>query len=830
VTARVPIVALFIVAVASAALGLAAPLPASGLALPVGVAAGVVAVLAFAASRVRADVLRGAVVVVAVGVLAATAAVVERARFAARVAALPGSDRLVIVDADVVDAVDADEGRKLRVLVRALGPDLLDGAHDASDAAGARRSGGKTTLDADGPGFVVDVALLAPVDVQPGDRVRLRGRLRPPAPALSPGTFDAEAAALVEGVHGRLAVVDVHDVAVLGHRPPAWSVRARVALSQRLQEQLPPRLAGLLLALLIGDTSLFEEEQSQAYRHVGAGHLLAVSGLQVTLLAGVLVRLVTTLFLLTGPGRRGRGAGIAAALALLGVWGFVALCGAPPSAVRAAIMASAVVGAGALGRRALLEDALAAAGLVTVVAAPSAVLDAGFLLSYAAVLGLVATSAKTAPIGDDDGGTVLGTLRDTAITSVVAGLVTLPLSAWLFAQLAPAGLVANIVLVPVASLLQLPALLGGALGAAFDLDALSFLGGQAALLLEALVFGLADLLPGVRTIDAPPAWLAGVLTTSAALAAALLLARRRLAAVVVVVVAAGGVGIAGARLPAGLRVTFLPVGQGDAAVVELPDGTVFVVDGGGRVPLEPGLDAAGRAEVLAEPGRRVVVPYLLRRGIERVDVLVLSHAHPDHAGGLHAVVDALPVDALWWAGDPGAVGPLVRPLVTRVGTERVTSTPGLLGRHTFGDVVVDVLAPAPEEGGATYPELHANDNSLVLRFCLGQTCVLLPGDLERFGEELLLASARDRVVADVVKAPHHGSATSSTPAFVAATGATDVVFCTGRDNHFGFPAPDIVKRWATAGAQVWDTARHGEVTFVLDGTRVFVRPFRDDAR
>jgi competence protein ComEC len=815
VLARVPVVALFVCGVVGAACGLSAPVAGTSALV---VVTGVVALLASALFSFFAPraATRGAATAGAVFLLAALCGHAQRSAHAARVALVPGSSTAVVADGVVVDASARDQGTALRVALSAVGPDI----------------GGSSGVQA--IMFDVDVALTAPVVVRPGDRVRLRGRLQPPAPALSPGTYDAAAAALVDGVHARMAIVDVDDVLVLSHGDGPWWVQAKQALSTRLQEHVPPRLAGLLLALLVGDTSLFEPEQSTAYRHVGAGHLLAVSGLQVTLLAGLLVRLVSSLVLLTPPGRRGRGAGLAAVIALIGVWAFVLVCGAPPSAVRAAVMATATTGAAALGRRVLLVDALAAAGLLTVVASPASVLDAGFLLSYAAVLGLVAASAGD-PIGEDDDGDrrLWPIVRDGVVASVVAGLVTVPLSAWLFAQVAPAGLVANIVLVPAASVLQLPALLGGVLGAVLDVPLLSFIGGQSALLLESLVFGLADLLPGTRALDAPPAWLAATLTLSAAAAAALLLSRRRGAALFVVVVAGMAV-IAGMREPPGLRITFLPVGQGDGAVVELPDGHVFVVDGGGRVPVQPGLDEAARAEVLAEPGTRVVVPYLQRRGIERVDVVVLSHPHPDHAGGLRAVVDAVPVGALWWAGDMGRVGPLVRPIVQRIGVDRVRSTPELLGTHRFGDVTVDVLGPAPAEGTATFPELHANDNSLVLRFCLRDTCVLLPGDVERFGEEQLLAGDASRLRAAVVKAPHHGSTTSSTQAFVDATGARHVVLCTGRDNHFGFPAPAVVQRWRSAGARTWDTARHGEVTVVLDGETVDVQGFRspddDDVR
>ena len=138
-------------------------------------------------------------------------------------------------------------------------------------------------------------------------------------------------------------------------------------------------------------------------------------------------------------------------------------------------------------------------------------------------------------------------------------------------------------------------------------------------------------------------------------------------------------------------------------MIELPDGSVFVVDGGGRVPFDPELDDAGRAAVLAESGARVVVPFLKRRGVGVVDVMVLSHPHPDHAGGLRAVVDAVTIKQFWWAGDVVGLKPngLVAPLIAKV--PLVKSTPALMGRYHFGEATVDVLAPAPQERTPTYP-------------------------------------------------------------------------------------------------------------------------------
>jgi competence protein ComEC len=674
-----------------------------------------------------------------------------------------------------------------------------------------------------------------------GDRVRLRGRLRRPSPALSPGTFDAEGLARARAIHATLTIVDDGDVAVVARDRAPWLVELRHRLRERLLAHVEPRLAGLLLALLIGDTSLFDEEQDTAYRHVGAGHLLAVSGLQVTLLAVLLRRLAAGLVVTSARGRGWRGQQSAAVLALVGVWLFVGVCGLPPSAVRAAVMATAVIIGGVVGRRVLLVDAVAAAGLLTVLVSPTSVYDAGFLLSYAAVLALAATSVDagaptpTTTMTTTTSGTLraqlvtaLGALRPAVVASLTAGFATLPLSAWLFGQVAPAGLVANIVLVPVASVLQLPALLGGVVGAVLDVGVITWCGAQAALLLEALVFGLAERLPGVSAIEPPSAWGAGLSTLAALGVGSLVMTRRSGAAAVLVLAVVVGWWAAGFERRA-LRVTFLPVGQGDGVVVELPDGGAMVIDAGGKVPFDPSLSEEGRALALMEPGRRVVVPFLQRRGIRRVDVMVVSHPHPDHAGGLRAVAMAMPVGALWLAANVEHPGRLLQPLISAVGVERVRSTPGLLGRHEIGGAVVEVLAPAPDEGTPTYPELHANDNSLVLRICFEGACVLLPGDLEALGEELLLESVSPDVLrADVVKAGHHGSRTSSTPAFVAATGARHLVLCTGRHNTFGFPNREVVERWRAAGATTWDTAINGEVRFELRGGRVFVRPHRRD--
>lgn len=714
-------------------------------------------------------------------------------------------------------AADADADAEAEAAAAAV-----DAAADAAaDAAVGAAAPVPTALDAT-LGVVVQPGVAT--DVRPGDRVRVRGFARGFAPASSPGELDAAKLALARGLDARLSVSRPFDVAVMARAEEARVfANARIALRDRLSTLLPPRLAGLELALLVGDTSFLDEEQRDIYRRVGAGHLLAVSGLQVSLIALLLERFALLVLMMTPLGRRGRGRALATAAALAGVWAFVLLCGAPPSAVRAGAMASAVLFAALVGRRARAFDAIGIAGLVTVLASPASVLDPSFLLSYGAVLGLAATTVRDDQIADDTSASpsrvsLLRAMATVIIASVGAGVVTMPLSAWLFGEIAPAGLIANIVLVPLATVVQVPALALGLLGALLNTGWIAWLGAQAALFLEAVAAGLGDLLPAVRPVPATSG-LSATLLVAVALWFAAALARKRRKQMIVTFAAAAVVLYAASREPSGIRIAVLPVGQGDGAVIEMPDGTVMVVDAGGTHD--------GRFD----PGRDVVVPFLKRRGIDEVDVMVASHPHPDHVGGLPSVARAFPVRAFWHNG--AHVGPLMQRALDALARDadvdvNVKTTPALLGTHRFGDATVEVLAPAPAEGTPTYPELDANDNSLVLRICLGTTCALWGGDIETLGEGLLLERhGPEALRADVVKAPHHGSRSSSTAPFVAATGAKHVIFCTGRDNGFGFPHEEVVARWQAASARLWDTARHGEITIFLTGEAVDVHGFTD---
>lgn len=637
-----------------------------------------------------------------------------------------------------------------------------------------------------------------------GDRVRLRCRVHPMDPALAPGAFDAASFGRARRLDGRCVVRHPHDVLVTGHEAAAWHTFAHVRgwLRRTWRAQVGDANAAVLLALVVGETTLFTPEQRALYARVGAGHLLAVSGLQVTLLAGLAYMLARRAWLRLGP-RHIHAGWPAASLSLVVTFGFVTLCGAPPSAVRAGLMAAALLVAKQRGGRWQVLDVLALGVVLTCALDPLVVFDASFLLSYTALLGLLLAA------GDLEAPPSLRGMAGIATwTSVATGVLTLPITAALFATVAPGGLLANIVLVPVATWLQVPAIAGGVAGAVLGLPWLSALGAAAAGGLEALCAGLDGPLGALLAVRPPGA--TAMLGQLALLAIAIHAVQRRRwrralltgpAALVWLALCVRPAAVPGLLPQDGLVVQFLPVGQGDSALLVFPEGTTMLIDGGGTW------------DERVSPGIDTVLPALARAGVDHVDIMVVSHPDPDHILGLISVARALPVGQIWHSGYS-----LAHPLMARlVKTAHARGIPlhaaaDVFGTHWFGRAAVTVLAPAPGQDAYKH-ELSPNENSLMLRVAYAGRSVLFAGDAEEWAEAYLLErSPPGSLKSDVVKVGHHGSRTSSGPAFVTATQPAHVVYCTGRRNQFGFPHPTVAARWAQAGATAWNTGTDGLVT------------------
>jgi competence protein ComEC len=603
-----------------------------------------------------------------------------------------------------------------------------------------------------------------------------------PAPLRRPGALLLEEVTLLDGGSGRL--------------PAAERLRrgARARVDAMFGSQSP-----LAASVLLAQRDALDRDVRDRFARAGLSHLLAISGLHVGLVCGMLLLAGSLLRL----GRR-RSAAFAAA----GTVAYVLLLGAPHSAVRAALQLVLLLAASMLQRPTRPESLVAAAALTILIMDPGALLSPGFQLSFAGVAGLLALRPPLlhllgGAVPGREAGRVRRWLADALATSIAATLATAPVVAWHFGQVAPIGIAANLVAIPLLSL-ALPALALALLVGMLAPQAGAFLAGPGALGLAALdhVAALAAAVPG----GAIAVHGSTAILLTAALAAGWAVTGRmgrvrgviRSAAWVAVALAV----LVGATLrPASdqLELHVIDVGQGDAIALRSPAGRWLLVDAG----------VAGRG---FDAGERRVVPYLARRGVRRLDGLVLTHPHLDHMGGAAAVIRTLRPR---WVGDPASPAASAPYLaVLRLADATGTTWVGLRQGHR---TVMDGLAVEflhPESLGAA--EADPNDLSVVMKVSYGEFAALLTGDATALVEARLLRGHRDDLRADVLKLAHHGSATSTTPPFLAAASPRLAIVSAGGGNRYGHPHRAVVERLEAADVSILRTDRHGSIVIRAD--------------
>ena len=607
----------------------------------------------------------------------------------------------------------------------------------------------------------------------PGSHWRFTARVRAPRSLRNPGWMDGEKHAMAQRVTavGYVRTREAIEQGDVRRGIDGW--RARVA--DRIDTVVDGDASRYVRALAIGDTRALGDLDWEALRATGLTHLIAISGFHVGMVGGFFALLAAGVWwclpALARVAPRPQGAAV---VALLASTGYAAVAGWELPTVRTVLMI-AVVAAARLARRQLrIADALAYAATAVVLVDPMAVLSAGFWLSFAGVAWLV----WCLPDARD-----LSAARGLVASQWVATLGLLPLTATLFGQASLAGPIANLVAIPWWSLVVVPLALVGT-----GLEALHSGAGDWAWQAAAWAFALSW--PLFERLAASPFalwWLPEphVLALPFALLAAfwMLLPRgvpgKALAALLWLPLLWPD-----RRLPApgAAEAVVLDVGQGLAVLVRTATHAVLY-DTGPAVP--EGFDA----------GERVVVPALHALGVRRLDAIVVSHGDADHAGGFAAVqrrFAAPVVFAPQWDRVPGAA-------------------PCLAGSAWQADgVVFRFLHP-----DVHFPDFR-NPSSCVLRVDTRHGRLLLPGDIDAVVERLLVHRDAAALQADVVVAAHHGSRSSSDPAFIDATGARHALMSAGHGNRFGHPHATVVDRWGEAGSAVLGTAAGGALRIRFD--------------
>ncbi len=655
---------------------------------------------------------------------------------------------------------------------------------------------------ADGAAFDA-FAPASPWPLALGDRVRMRARLRSPPGARNPGGRDLAARLASDGVALQAFAIGPA-VRVDAPSPLAHLEHGRERFALATSRTLPAREAALVRAIATGDRSALDQATTTSFARSGLAHVLAVSGLHLVVVALGLERLLRAVLVRLERVAAHLDPRRAAAAALLpATLAYALATGAGVPVLRAALAVGVAAGGVLLDREARAANVLALAALVLLAAEPAAALDPSTQLTFAAVAGLVLWAGplrRRIPVTRPRPGTwrawTLEPLLGGVCATLAASAATAPVLAFHFRQLPLLGLLANVAGVPIGSALTAVSSVAALVAAASPSLAAPLLLVDRPLATALLALSDAAAEPRWSVLGvASPGFAGAAACCAAALASSWLRGRARLAAAtlaVLALVAPGPLRAAAARARGGLEVTFVSVGQGDAALLRLPDGSAVLVDAGGA------------ADGGADPGARDLVPLLRDLGVSRLAAAFVSHPHPDHVLGLAAVARAFPPDVVFSNGDAGD-GEAREVLA---GLHPVALAPG--DAWDRSGVRFEVL-------GGVAERLASNDASLVLRVSYGETAFLFPGDVEEAGEAA--AVARGGLAADVIKVPHHGSRRSSTAPFTAAVRPRLAIASVGRRNRYGFPHEEAVDRWRAVGALVLRTDE-GAIRLLSDGHHV----------
>ena len=657
----------------------------------------------------------------------------------------------------------------------------------------------------------------------PGERVAATGVVRTPRGLRDPAMPDRADAARARGAELELTARRIERLGettgpgALIDRAWRWAGATQAAWAHTIdQAGGDPVGRAALRGIAVGDRGEVPPALDQRWRAVGIYHVLSVSGLHLAVVAGLAFGLLRRLVAASPWGGRARPARWAAPPALVLAIGYTMITGAQLATLRSLIAVALVLIAQFFDRPLRLIDAIGVAALAILAWRPADLLDPSFQLSFVAAL----TLALGSPGGHGRG--VRAHVVRGLVASTWVAITTAPLTAYHFHQVAAGGVIGNLVLTPLVELVALPVGLAGAV-----------LGIAPAIAAASWIVGLADrgagLLAAVTPVGHVAVASAGGMAVLVVLSLALARVRGRGAAAMAVRVALWLAlclvwSLGRSPPPAGaLRVTFLDAGQGDAALIELPDGAVWLIDAGGN----PGARDLAQAAATGRAIDRVLAAY----DHARIALAIVSHPHPDHYLGLAAI--EAPIDELWSAEDSGAPPRDRRPPATPAampgfaaitaglaarGTRLVHPPLGVARQEAGVELVVWAPRYQPAAGApvrcAADPVRTVNDNSLVVALRYRGRTLMFTGDVEAEGEDVLVAAGLG--AADVVKVPHHGSPTSSTAALVAATHPALAVISCGVANAFGFPSPDVVERWRAAGADVARTDLDGAVTVTVD--------------
>ena len=723
--------------------------------------------------------------------------------------------------------------------------------------------------------------------LQTGAKIQFKSRLRAITNFKNPGGFDYKRYMAFKGIYAT-AYVRAERIRIV-EQPPLPVVRQAINrirhnFSDRVLKSGSPEVQSVLNALIIGDRSGIDETTRQDFNRAGVAHLLAISGLHIGIVATVVFGLANWLMGWIKPLLWSAWTRKAAALiALPPVIAYGVVAGLSPSTQRAVLMVSIFLLTFLMAKEQDSLNTLALAALAILIVDPPSLFSISFQLSFVTVFIIIygfisirkAGLLQKVQVNRSWPQRLTGRLATFFLVSLFAIGGSMPLVANYFNQISVVGLAANFLAVPLIGFITVPLGLAGLFLSPLSTTLATWcLNAGAVVLAVALdIVRFFAQLPFAAFKTVTPSVLEIVCyytlgwallefirnrrdgTSGSRVTAATFVnsdnpssdemphrnylnlnkifnkkvwARRRppgvlkLTHIVVVltllILAADVCYWMYQRFwHSDLRITAIDVGDGSAALLEIPGGTTVMIDGGGFS------DNAS-----FDVGARIIAPFLWQNKIKTIDLLILSHPNSDHLNGLIYLADHFNVTALWANGE--ARQTLGYQKLMEVCSRRGIFLPAythLAREHRFGDVQLDILYPPLDFMDLKESEKwrNSNNNSLVLKASYGAASFLFPGDIMAAAEQELADSADSRLASTVLIAPHHGSRSSSSQAFIEEVNPEVVVVSCGRNSRFKFPHPEVLQRYADLGAGIYRTDQNGAVRLSTDGQRVQIRSF-----
>ena len=662
--------------------------------------------------------------------------------------------------------------------------------------------------------------------ILPGDRIRFFGHLKRPRNFGNRGGFDYEAYLKERGLYATSFLPDDRQLAIMGDANPFWQAlyRFRKRAKKAIFAAASGDAAAVISAITLGNKGWMDDALADSFRKSGTAHLFAISGLHMGIVAYFFFYLFRWLLSRSERLLLGNSAAkLAALLTMIPLSVYLLASGMATSAVRAYIMVSVFLLSLIVEREGEVFNTLSAAALIILFIWPTALFEIGFQLSFITVIAIVYMVPKLEeaflPAREKMDNALFRKFFVFIFVSIAASIGSAPLIAHYFMELSLVAVASNLFLIPLLGFMAVPLASLGLFSSLFSVQLASLFFIPAALLSDLAIFisSYISALPFASILVSPPGGGEIVFYYIFLIAVFKLKGKTFLSAALIIpfVFASLSFFDAGADHSKGrLEVNFLSVGQGESMFISFPNGKAMLIDGGGFYNNS------------FDTGKMIIRPYLLTRGIKKIDYLVLTHPHPDHMYGLLHLLKEFEIGEFWLAE-----GPLIDDIQKNIMdiAQKKGIKKRLLSDDTadmiIGGAKIEILNPTLGFSEGDDDNSRINNQSIVMRLAYGDIAFMLTGDLEIEGEKKILLDGRS-IKADVIKVPHHGSLTSSSSEFLKEVSPGYAVFSVGHQNRFRFPREEVLNRYLDEGARILRTDIHGAVSFITDGKSLKMETFR----